>query len=112
VSSNPKELAGVHLVEEFTRSLIRISVSLMKMDRREFDDAAEAQKRSLAEGWTGTTGPVLNHPVLPSQFELLASTSTARAREWQFAPRFAPRSPVPFDKAWKCFHSSHAIKVR
>jgi hypothetical protein len=39
---NSKELASVHLVEEFTRSVIRISVLLMKMDRRNFDDAAEA----------------------------------------------------------------------
>ena len=83
--------------------MIRISVSLMKIDQREFDDAAEAQKGSLAEGLTGTTGSVLNNPVLPFQFELLASTSAARAREWQFAHR----SPVPFDN----FHSSHAIKA-
>jgi len=77
----------------------------MKIDQHEFDDTAEAQKGSLAEGLTGTTGPVLNNPVLPSQFEFLAPTSAARARKWQFASR----SPVPFDKA--CFHSSHAIKA-
>ena len=80
----------------------------MKIDERELDDAAEAQKGSLAEGLTGTTGSVLNNPVLPSQFELLVSTGAARARKWQFAHR----SPVPFDKAWKGFHSSHAIKAR
>ena len=79
----------------------------MKIECREFDDAAEAQKSSLAEGLTGTTGSVLNNQVLPSQFEVLAPT-TARARKWQFARR----SPVPFDKAWKGFHSSHAIKAR
>ncbi len=80
----------------------------MKIERREFDDAAEAQNGSLAEGLTGTLGSFLNNPVLPSQFELLASTSAARARKWQFAHR----SPFPFDKAWKGFHSSHAIKAR
>lgn len=75
---NAKGLLGAHLVEEFTRSMICVSVSLMKIDQREFDDAAEAQKGSLAEGLTGTTGSVLNNPVLTSQFELLAPTS-ARA---------------------------------
>jgi hypothetical protein len=79
----------------------------MKIDQREFDDAAEAQKDSLSEGLTGTTGSVLNNPALPFQFEFLASTSAARARKWQFAHR----SPVPFDKVWKGFHSSHAIKA-
>ena len=79
----------------------------MKIDQREFDDAAEAQKGSLAGGLTGTTGSVLNNPILTSQFELLAPAS-ARARKWHFAHR----SPVPFDKAWKGFHSSHAIKAR
>ena len=77
----------------------------MKIDQHEFDDAVEAQKGSLTEGLA--TGSVLNNPVLPSQFELLASTSAARARKWQFAHR----SPVPFDKAWKGFHSSHTIKA-
>jgi hypothetical protein len=53
----------------------------MKIERREFDDATEVQKSFLTEGLTGTTGSVLNNPVLPSQFDLLASTSAARAQE-------------------------------
>ena len=80
----------------------------MNIERREFGDAAEAQKGSLSEGLTGTTGSVRNNPILPFQFEFLASTSAARARKWQFAHK----SPVPFDKVWKGFHSSHAIKAR
>ena len=79
----------------------------MEIDQRKFDDAAEAREGSLAEGLTGTIGSVLNNPVLPSQFELLAPTST-RARKWQFAHR----SLAPFGKAGKGFRSSLAIGVR
>ena len=93
---NSKELTSVHLVEQFTRSQIRIRVSRMKIDQRELDDAAEAQNGSLAEGLTGTTGSLLNNPVLPSQFELLAPKS-ARARKRQFLTR----PPQPFAKAWR-----------
>jgi hypothetical protein len=47
----------------------------MKTDQRELDDAAEAQKGSLAEGLTGMVKSVLNNPVLPSEFDFFARSS-------------------------------------
>jgi hypothetical protein len=73
---NPKELLGVHLVEEFTVPPSRASVTRMKSDcEREFDDAANAQQGSFAEGLTGTFKSVLGNPVLPSEFDFFARGS-------------------------------------
>ena len=104
-NSNTKGVSSVSLVEEFTQSQIRISVSNMKIDERELDDAAQAQNGSLTEGLTGTIEAVLNNPVLPSEFDLFAPIC-ARDRKWEFANR----NPVPFAKAWKGFQVSHSIK--
>ena len=48
----------------------------MKIDcEREFDDAADAQQGSFAEGLTGTFKSVLDNPVLPSEFDIFAQGS-------------------------------------
>ena len=48
----------------------------MKSDcEREFDDAANAQQGSFAEGLTGTFKSVLGNPVLPSEFDFFARGS-------------------------------------
>jgi hypothetical protein len=45
----------------------------MKSDcEREFDDAADAQQGSSAEGSTGTFKSVLDNPVLSSEFAFFA----------------------------------------
>ena len=50
----------------------------MKIDcKREFDDAADAQQGSFAEGLTGTFKSVLNNPVLPSELDFFARGSGA-----------------------------------
>ena len=103
---NSKELVVVHLVEEFTRAQIRISVSDMKIDQRELEDAAAAQHGSLTEGLTGTIRSVLNNPVLPSELDLFAPIC-ARDRKWDFVNK----NPVSFAKAWKPFQSSHTVGV-
>ena len=87
--------------------MVRNSISRMKTDQSELDDAAEAQKNSPASGLIGATGSVLHNPVLHSQFELSARTSTRR-RKWEFAHGI----PVSLDKAGKGFQSSHAIRAR
>ena len=86
----------VHLVEEFTGAQIRISVSGMKIDQRELNDAAETQNGSLTEGLTGTSTSVLNNPVLPSEFDLFAPPCV-HERKWEFASSH----PGPFGKAWR-----------
>jgi hypothetical protein len=75
VPLNSKELFSIHLVEEFTRLEAHPTVSLMKIDRREFDRAADAQADSNPERLTGTPKSVLGNPVLPSEFDLLARLS-------------------------------------
>jgi hypothetical protein len=48
----------------------------MKIDcEREFDDAADAEKDSYAESLTGTFKPVLDNPVLSSEFDFFARGS-------------------------------------
>jgi hypothetical protein len=84
VPLNSKELFSIHLVEEFTRLEAHLTVSSMKIDRREFDRAADAQADSRAEYLTGTLKSVLVNPVLPSEFDLLGWTS-APAQKWEFA---------------------------
>jgi len=101
---NSKELAGIHPVEEFTRTQIHIIVLRMKIDQRELDDAAEAQNGSLTEGLTGTIKSALNNPVLPSEFDLFAPPCVHERKL-----EFANRNSVPFAKAWRGFQVSHLI---
>ena len=75
----PEEVVSSWLVEEFTRSQIRISVSCMKIDLCEFMDAAEAPNGSPAEGFTRTIKSVLHNPVLLSEFDLFAPPSSTSA---------------------------------
>ena len=105
VPLNPKGLLSIHLVEEFTRPQLHLTVSSMKIDRREFDWAVDAQGDSHAECLTGTLKSVLVNPVLPSEFDRVARAS-ARKRKWEFANSH----PVPFRKAWKGFRTLHPIK--
>ena len=102
VPLNPKGLLSIHLVEEFTRPQIHLTVSSMKIDGREVDGAVDAQGDSHAECLTGS---VLVNPVLPSEFDRVARAS-ARKRKWEFANIH----PVPFRKAWKGFRTLHPIK--
>ena len=106
VPLNSKELLSIHLVEEFTRPQIHLTVSSMKIDRREFDGAVDAQGDSHAECLTGTLKSVLVNPVLPSEFDLLACTC-APGRKWEFANS----NPLPFRKARKGFQSVPPIKA-
>jgi hypothetical protein len=103
VPLNSKELLSIHLVEEFTRPQIHLTVSSMKIDGREFDGAVDAQGDSHAECLTGS---VLVNPVLPSEFDLLPCTS-ASGRKWEFANS----NPPPFRKARKGFQSVPPIKA-
>jgi hypothetical protein len=105
VPLNSKELLSIHLVEEFTRPQIHLTVSSMKIDGREVDGAVDAQGDSHAECLTGSLKSVLVNPVLPSEFDRVARAS-ARKRKWEFANSH----PVPFRKAWKGFRTLHPIK--
>jgi hypothetical protein len=53
----------------------------MKIDRREFDRAADAQADSNPERLTGTPKSALVNPVLPSEFEQRANAHHASTND-------------------------------
>jgi len=79
----------------------------MKCDYEYDYDPQNDQSGSFPEALAQTSKSALNNPVLPPGCDLFAPTS-AQKLKWEFTNR----NPVPFAKAWKGFHSSHAIEAR